>query len=115
MARVGFFPNVHVTTEALFSKMVHEGGRGVKNLQKTVHMVYGCHLVVRTLSSDLGMEKSPAQSLVVLILVGLEGEVLSMIVNCDLNTLLSTYYSCQGIIHELGGGGFEKYLHYNMA
>ena len=24
--------------------MVHKGGRGVKNLQKTVHMVYGCPL-----------------------------------------------------------------------
>ena len=67
--------------------------------------------MVRALSSDLGMEKSPAQSLVVLILVGLEGEVLSMIVNCDLNTLLSTYYCCQGVIREPrgpGGGGSKN-------
>ena len=41
MARVGFFPNVHVTTEALFSKIVQKGEGRVENVQKTVPAVYG--------------------------------------------------------------------------
>ena len=31
--------------------MVHEGGR-VKNLQKTVHMVYGCPLIMNNFSDN---------------------------------------------------------------
>ena len=46
MARVGFFSKClmsidHVTTEALFSKIVQKGEGRVENVQKTVPAVYG--------------------------------------------------------------------------
>ena len=39
MAEGGGFSNVHITTSALFSEMVHKGEVG-QNVQKSVHMVY---------------------------------------------------------------------------
>ena len=40
MAGGGGLPNIHITTQDLLSKMVHKGGRGVKKVQISVHMVY---------------------------------------------------------------------------
>ena len=40
MSGEGDLPNVHITTQVLFTKIVRKKGRGVNNVQKSVHTVY---------------------------------------------------------------------------